>query len=263
MADSELRQRKQQPAPTSDATEADSSKKGKKSAPEDPEDGYSPWLDILRLITFLMVASCALSFAVSNGESFFWGMKEKPWWLRRQYWTTKVSGPMYLTPKELSKFDGSDPSKPLYIAIKGTIYDVSVNRRMYGPGGSYGYFAGVDASRAYVTGCFADDRTPDMRGVEEMFLPIEDPAIEAQWTDAEMADIRAEELSRARKKVEEALTHWAKFFANSPKYDMVGYVKQEEGWLEKLPRRKLCAQAEKGRKKRKPRYGPVQEADDE
>lgn len=40
-----------------------------------------------------------------------------------------------LTPQELAQFDGSDPSKPLYIAIRGKIYDVSASRQFYGPGG--------------------------------------------------------------------------------------------------------------------------------
>ncbi|KAK5997225.1 hypothetical protein PT974_02579 [Cladobotryum mycophilum] len=254
MADSELRQRKQQ------AVDEQPDKKTKKIRTNDPEDAYSPWMDILRVITFLLLGSCALSYVISSGESFFWGMKHKPWWLRTDYWKTKVlyplpqQGPLYLTPNELSKFDGSDPSKPLYLAINGTIYDVSAGRRIYGPGGSYSYFSGTDAARAYVTGCFADDRTPDMRGVEEMFLPIEDPAIEAQWTTAEMEKIKAEELEMAKQQVHDALAHWVNFFSNSPKYHMIGYVKREDGWLEKLPKRELCAQAQKSRKKRESRH---------
>lgn len=64
------------------------------------------------------------------------------------------------------------------MAINGTIYDVSNGRKHYGPGGSYHFFAGADASRGFVTGCFDTDRTPDMRGVEEMYLPLDDPEID-------------------------------------------------------------------------------------
>src|SRR5205814_4778334 len=65
-------------------------------------------------------------------------------------------------------YDGTNPDLPIYLAINGTIFDVSASRHIYGPGGSYHFFAGHDATRAYVTGCFTEDITPDLRGVEEM-----------------------------------------------------------------------------------------------
>lgn len=156
-----------------------------------------------------------------------------------------------MTPEELSAFDGSDPEKPVYLAINGTIYDVSAGRHIYGPGGSYSFFAGADASRAFVTGCFAEDITPDMRGAEVMYLPRDDPETDAQWSAAELEAMRAEELETAKEKTYKALKHWVDFFAKSQKYSKVGYVQREEGWLEKQPVRELCAPAEKGRSKRK------------
>ncbi|MBE3046164.1 cytochrome b5 domain-containing protein [Candidatus Bathyarchaeota archaeon] len=156
-----------------------------------------------------------------------------------------------LTPEELAGYDGTDPSKPIYLAINGTIYDVTPGARIYGPGGSYHWFAGCDASRAYVTGCFADDTTPDMRGVDEMFLPLEDAVANAHFSEKELAEAREEERAAARKKVEDALGHWVGFFAKSDKYKKVGSVKREEGWLKDVPRRELCEQAQKGRKPRK------------
>jgi predicted heme/steroid binding protein len=162
------------------------------------------------------------------------------------------SGPLYLTPEELSAYDGSDPKKPIYLAINHTIYDVTAGARMYGPGGSYHHFAGCDASRAYVTGCFAEDRTPDMRGAEEMYLPLDDSRVDRLFPAGELAAIRQEERKVAKQKVHDALKHWVDFFANSKKYHFVGYVKREEGWLKKMKRRKLCDQAAKGRKPRDP-----------
>jgi membrane-associated progesterone receptor component len=41
---------------------------------------------------------------------------------------------MSLTAAQLAAFDGSDPSVPLYIAVRGVIYDVSPGRSFYGPG---------------------------------------------------------------------------------------------------------------------------------
>merc|ERR1712183_691881 len=47
----------------------------------------------------------------------------------------------------LSKCDGNNPDYPTYVAIKGTVFDVSGNKA-YGPDGSYKVFACKDASRA-------------------------------------------------------------------------------------------------------------------
>ncbi|MFS8033406.1 putative cytochrome b5-like heme/steroid binding domain-containing protein [Helianthus anomalus] len=48
----------------------------------------------------------------------------------------------------LEQYDGTDPSKPIYISVKGRIFDVSTGKSFYGPGGSYALFAGKDSSRA-------------------------------------------------------------------------------------------------------------------
>ncbi|KAF9778664.1 progesterone binding protein [Thelephora terrestris] len=52
------------------------------------------------------------------------------------------------TREQLREFDGSDPTKPIYVAIKGTIFDVSKKVDVYGKGKSYNLFAGKDASKA-------------------------------------------------------------------------------------------------------------------
>ncbi|KAM7212813.1 membrane-associated progesterone-binding protein 4 [Rhypophila decipiens] len=217
---------------------------------EDRTTTGSILVDILRVITFLFLASSSLSYLISGGESFFWGMTNPPNYLKTTWWKSKFNGPLYLTPAELSQYDGTDPTKPIYLAINGTIYDVSSNARTYGPGGSYHWFAGCDASRAYVTGCFAEDRTPDMRGVEEMYLPIDDPKIDKFWTKEEFEAMREKELQEALQKVHDGLDHWVKFFKNSKKYAFVGYVKRPQGWPGTEPRRKLCSEAAKGRKRR-------------
>ncbi|TFK22102.1 cytochrome b5 [Coprinopsis marcescibilis] len=51
------------------------------------------------------------------------------------------------TPEELAQYDGADPSKPIYVAIKGTIFDVTRKKDVYGPGQSYHIFAGKDGSK--------------------------------------------------------------------------------------------------------------------
>ncbi|KAK3439632.1 probable steroid-binding protein 3 [Eucalyptus grandis] len=55
---------------------------------------------------------------------------------------------MEFTPSELIQFNGTDPSKPIYVAIKGRVFDVTAGKSFYGPGGAYAAFSGKDASRA-------------------------------------------------------------------------------------------------------------------
>ncbi|PIL36298.1 hypothetical protein GSI_01961 [Ganoderma sinense ZZ0214-1] len=52
------------------------------------------------------------------------------------------------TVEQLKQFDGTDPTKPIYVAIKATVFDVTRKADTYGKGKSYNLFAGKDASRA-------------------------------------------------------------------------------------------------------------------
>ncbi|KAL6633896.1 hypothetical protein ACP70R_026567 [Stipagrostis hirtigluma subsp. patula] len=71
-----------------------------------------------------------------------------------------------VTEEELRAYDGSDPQKPLLMAIKGQIYDVTQSRMFYGPGGPYALFAGRDASRALAKMSFEpSDLTGDISGL--------------------------------------------------------------------------------------------------
>lgn len=51
------------------------------------------------------------------------------------------------TQEQLKMYNGSNPEQPVYVAIKGTIFDVTRRADTYGPGGSYNILAGKDASR--------------------------------------------------------------------------------------------------------------------
>lgn len=54
---------------------------------------------------------------------------------------------MSISPEELAQCDGVR-NECMWIAIMGTIFDVTANTKMYGPGKGYHVFVGKDASRA-------------------------------------------------------------------------------------------------------------------
>ncbi|KAI3760679.1 hypothetical protein L1987_51077 [Smallanthus sonchifolius] len=78
-----------------------------------------------------------------------------------------------ITEDELRPYNGSDHNKPLLMAIKGKIYDVSRSRMFYGPGGPYALFAGRDASRALALMSFeSSDLTGDIEGLSASELEV-------------------------------------------------------------------------------------------
>ena len=68
------------------------------------------------------------------------------------------------TPPELLPFNGEE-GRPVYLAIRGRVFDVSAGRNFYGPGGPYENFAGRDASRGLACGSFDEEMlTKDLHG---------------------------------------------------------------------------------------------------
>jgi len=110
----------------------------------------------------------AASYLITN--TLTWGKKLPNW---RRYIPRKER---IFTEKELKEYDGTDPSKPIYISCKGNVYDVTTGSHFYGPGASYHLFAGRDSSRALATGCLTDKShwTHDLRGLDENQLSVID-----------------------------------------------------------------------------------------
>jgi len=53
------------------------------------------------------------------------------------------------TVEELKKYDGSNPTSPIYLSCKGIVYDVTRGENFYGLDAPYSNFSGRDSSRAY------------------------------------------------------------------------------------------------------------------
>lgn len=174
-----------------------------------------------------------------------------------------AAGDLKLTEEELKAYDGTDPDKPIYLGINGTIFDVSASPAFYGPGGHYHHFVGKDATRAWITECWDEEEqfTWRMEGVEVMFMPKwMDEALEkiANGEEAEEMDVgampaemmknmaekamerfgkvskkekekrRKQDVVEAEEKVQETLKHWVGFFAGNSKYKVAGTVVRDE-----------------------------------
>ncbi|KAF3645743.1 putative regulator of nonsense transcripts 2-like [Capsicum annuum] len=75
--------------------------------------------------------------------------------------------------EELRAYNGSDSEKPLLMAIKEKIYDVSTSKMFYSPGGSYAMLAGRDASRALAQLSFKlEDFNGSLEGLSDAQLKI-------------------------------------------------------------------------------------------
>ena len=59
---------------------------------------------------------------------------------------------MTITREMLEEMDGYDGA-PLYLSIKGRVYDVSAGHKFYGEGKEYHEWVGRDASRSFGAGC--------------------------------------------------------------------------------------------------------------
>ncbi|GAA6002211.1 cytochrome b5-like heme/steroid binding domain-containing protein [Rhodotorula paludigena] len=147
---------------------------------------------VLRWTLLALATSALLSRAMT--QTWVWGYEGK--------WTNpaKIRDALFppkqleMTEAQLALHDGSRPSEyPLYMAIDGDVYDISDGgMRNYGPGGPYHVFAGRDAARAFVTGCFKTHLTHDLRGL----------------TPAQLGTV----------------ANWKKFYTNHAKYRRVGRV---------------------------------------
>ena len=89
------------------------------------------------------------------------------------------------TPPTLKPYNGVD-DQPVYLAVRGKVFDVTPGKNFYGPGGPYENFAGRDASRGLACGSFDEDMlTKNLHGPLDDLKDLDKDQLEAlkDWQD--------------------------------------------------------------------------------
>lgn len=83
------------------------------------------------------------------------------------------------TPPDLFPYNGLN-GMPVYLSVRGRVFDVTSGKNFYGPGGPYANFAGRDASRGLAHGSFDEDMlTKDLDGPLDDLKDLDDEQWEA------------------------------------------------------------------------------------
>ncbi|KAF7301593.1 Sterol metabolism-related protein [Mycena indigotica] len=153
--------------------------------PPDPTQPVEVGLvGLLKFLLYVLVGGALLGKFITG--SYTWEY-ETQFDKLKQFWPTDQR---LFSERLLSEYTGQY-GKPTYLAIDGDVYDVSKGKA-YQPGGSYHFMTGIDAARAFGTGCFETHRTHDLRGLSYK-----------EW---------------------EGVLHWKQFFAKHKDYPKVGRV---------------------------------------
>jgi hypothetical protein len=90
-------------------------KKATPNAQLDDDDAYTTAnliLDIFRVLTFIFLASCGLSYLISNGETFFWGMSNPPKYMKLDWWKKQMVCPLTLPSPPRLPYVAPGPTAP-------------------------------------------------------------------------------------------------------------------------------------------------------
>ncbi|TGZ79834.1 cytochrome b5 [Ascodesmis nigricans] len=270
--ESSLRSRKSPSGSSAPSNKSDASRLAPSTSTDDDDDqivyGIS-FVDMLRVLSGIVVLSCLLSWFITDGESFTWGYR--PHITRWRTIKGLFQPTLHLTESELALYNGKDETKPVYVAVNGSVFDVSANRLTYGPLGGYHFFAGRDAARAFVTGCFQTDLTWDLRGLEEKYITDKEREMddkdaaeinELERTHGHLLSLEIDDMdsvifkaqSRLRylknrrlrrrqeawESVKDTIDHWDSFFRYHKKYFYVGTVDHDYASLVGKPVPELC-----------------------
>lgn len=134
-------------------------------------NGLSLWLDaktgIEGTLGYIAIAVCAFlgyTWINSGGVSSVDEKEEEE---------ETPDPPRNFTTVQLRQFDGTkdektDEDKPVYLSVKGIVFDVSEGRDFYGPGGAYEMFAGHECGVALAKMSFDEKHIDDLAGCESL-----------------------------------------------------------------------------------------------
>lgn len=77
------------------------------------------------------------------------------------------------TSDELKRYSGVDSKKPIYMAVKGVVFDVTSGKKFYGKNSVYNALVGKDATRAIAKMNLDEEdlkREHDIEGLEDKYL---------------------------------------------------------------------------------------------
>ncbi|KAF3700832.1 Neudesin Neuron-derived neurotrophic factor SCIRP10-related protein [Channa argus] len=86
------------------------------------------------------------------------------------------------TEEELKRYDGSEEGQPIYMAVKGAVFDVSKGKEFYGKDAPYNALVGKDSTRAVAKMSLDPaDLTSDTTGLNEDQLKSLDSIFEGTY----------------------------------------------------------------------------------
>uniref|UniRef100_A0A3Q1EJ27 Neudesin neurotrophic factor n=1 Tax=Acanthochromis polyacanthus TaxID=80966 RepID=A0A3Q1EJ27_9TELE len=86
------------------------------------------------------------------------------------------------TEEELKRYDGSQEEQPIYLAIKGVVFDVTTGKEFYGRDAPYNALVGKDSTRAVAKMSLDPaDLTSDTSGLTEEQLESLDSIFEGTY----------------------------------------------------------------------------------
>jgi hypothetical protein len=133
--------------------------------------------------------------------------------------TDRFPSDFTMTLEELSEMNGATQSTPVYVSVRGLIFDVSAGRDVYGPGKSYHPLVAKEATAMYATGCLGEDDCKD-----KMATYV----------------ITPEDIGEVEK--------WVDFYANHEKYTYVGRLLNYD-FMDQIVAMELQSKASSGEKK--------------
>ncbi|TDG99157.1 hypothetical protein EPR50_G00208550 [Perca flavescens] len=115
---------------------------------------------------------CVLYVVLSTTLAEDFNLKHKP--------STK---PVRLfTEEELTRYDGSEEGQPIYMAVKGVVFDVTKGKEFYGKDAPYNALVGKDSTRAVAKMSLDPaDLTSDTTGLTEEQLESLDSIFEGTY----------------------------------------------------------------------------------